>query len=142
MAVLIIIKLVTEAVGAICKLVGELWWHNAQRFILPPFYAVAVSIESGCWWLGLTVLPMIGFLVLGYKDFGSSNGFDRGVWLFLISAAAGLGPALHHNESWLAYVPLAILAGIWGGVTRNWLNLVIAPISGLLIVAHIWFIHG
>ena len=137
----LVIKLATEAIGAVCKLVGELWWHNAQRFIMPVFYSGAVSWDSHCWWLGLTTLPMIAPLCLGYKTFGPSDGFDRGMWLFLIAVSTGLGPTLTHHESWFAFVPICIVAGIWGATTRALLNIVIAPISGIIILSHIWFIH-
>jgi uncharacterized membrane protein YhaH (DUF805 family) len=53
---------------------------------------------------------MIAPLCMGYKDYGKSDGFDRAVWLLLICLVEGLG-----------------------GVTRAWLNLIIAPISGLII---------
>jgi len=78
---------------------------------------------------------------LGYSTYGKSDGFDRSVWLMLIVVAAGLGSALTGHLSWFLYAPLVIFAAIWGGVTRNWLNLIIAPISGLIIGAMILLIH-
>ncbi len=137
---LLLIKLTIEGIAAVCKLVGELWWNFAQRFILPFFYAIAVSIVSGVWWLGFSVLPMIGTIVLGYK-FTSSDGFNRGLWLFLIVVMAGLGATLLHHESWFAYVPICILSGVWGATTRQLNNIIIAPISGMIIVSNIWFMH-
>jgi len=102
---------------------------------------VAVSYDSHAWWLGLTTLPMIAPLCIGYKAYGPSDGFDRGMWLFLIAVAAGLGPAFFHHLSWFLYVPICILAGIWGATTRALWNVIIAPISGIIIVSFIWFIH-
>lgn len=131
-----------EAIGAVLKLVGEKWWHNAQRFILPPIYSAAVSFESGCLWLGLTTLPMIAPLCLGYKDYGPSNGFDRGAWLFMICVAAGLAPVLLGYLSWFFFVPWCIGAGIMGGVMRNMNNVIAAPISGAYIMLPIWFIQS
>ena len=137
----LVIKLAIEAIGAMCKLISELWWHNAQRFIMPVCYAISISIVSHTWWLGLTVLPMIGTLCLGYKDFGTSDGFNRGMWLFLIGITAGLGPVLTHHLSWFVFVPYCVICGIWGAITRGLWNVIIAPISGLLLMAMIWFIH-
>jgi len=126
--------------GAVCKLIGELWWHNAQRFIMPVFYSVAVSLDSHCWWLGLTTLPMIAPLCLGYKTFGPSDGFDRGMWLFLITLTAGLGPTIFHHENIFAYVVICILSGVWGATTRALNNIIISPVSGIIILSHILFI--
>ena len=141
MSFLLIVKLSIEIIGAICKLVGELSQHNFQRFFMPVCYAIAVSIVGHCWWLGITTLPMIAAICLGYKDFGPSDGFGRGMWLFLIGVTAGLGPALTHHLSWWIFVPFCIVCGIWGATTRALWNVIIAPISGALLMAMIWFIH-
>lgn len=137
----LIVKLIVLASCAGCKLIGELWWHNAQRFIMPIILGLGVSIVSHCWWLGLTVLPCIAPICLGYSAYGKSDGFDRAVWLMLIIIAEGLGSALTGHLSWFLYVPWVILSAVWGGVTRSWLNLIIAPISGLIIGAMILIIH-
>ena len=133
MTLILAIKLIVLASCATCKLVGELWWHNAQRFIMPVVLGAGVSLVSHCWWLGLTVLPCIAPLCLGYKTYGKSDGFDRAVWLMLVAAAAGLGSAVSGHLSWFLYLPWCVIAAVWGGVTRMWLNLIIAPISGLII---------
>ena len=130
---LLLIKLIALGSCAACKLVGELWWHNAQRFIMPPVLALCICLVLHSWWLGLLCLPMIGPLCMGYKDYGKSDGFDRAVWLLLICVAAGLGLFLTKHLAWYFYAPYCILGAVWGGVTRQWLNLVIAPISGLII---------
>jgi hypothetical protein len=85
---------------------------------------------------------MMGALILGYKDYGPSNGFDRGAWLFVITVLSGLGPLLFHHLSWVVFFPICIIAGVWGATTRNLNNKFIAPVSGLIIVSFIWFIHG
>ena len=141
MPFLLIVKVSIEIIGAICKLWGELAWHNAQRFIMPLCYAIAVSIVGHCWYLGLTVLPMIWPIDLGYKTYGPSDGFDRGMWLFMIGLAAGLSPALTHHLSWFVFVPFCVICGVWGATTRALWNVLIAPISGLLLMSLIWFIH-
>lgn len=135
------IKIAVEILCAVCKLIGELWWHNAQRFIMPVILGIGISIQTHLWWLGLTVLMAIGPICLGYKDFGPSDGFDRGMWLFLIIMSAGLGCLLTGHLAWYLYAPWCIVGGIWGATTRRLLNIVIAPITGLLIGALIWFVH-
>ena len=135
------LKISVIIIGMICKTLGEIVNHNFHRFILPVCYAIAVSIVGHCWWLGLLVLPMIGTLCLGYKDFGSSDGFGRGMWLFLIGITAGLGPALTHHLSWFVFVPYCVICGIWGATTRGLWNVIISPISGLLLMSMIWFIR-
>lgn len=132
-------QLLIVAICAGCKLIGELWWHNAQRFIMPVVLGIAIAIVSHTWWLGLTVLPSIGIICLGYKDFGLGDAGDRGMWLFLIAVLIGLGPLLAYHTvdhvhihflKWYFYVPYCLVAGIWGATTRNLNNLIIAPISG------------
>ena len=45
------------------------------------------------------------------------------------------------NLFWYFYIPYFVLAGIWGGVTRNWWNVIIAPISGLIIGSLVFLVH-
>lgn len=135
------IKIGVFILSAVLKLIGELWWHNAQRFILPIALGIAVSITSQCWWLGFVILPMIGPLVLGYKDYGPSNGFDRGAWLFAICLVAGLGVTLLQHLPWFFFLPYCLVGGIWGATTRNLWNVIVAPISGFIIGSVIFFIH-
>lgn len=135
------LKLAACAICAGLKFVGEIFWHDAQRFIMPVVIAIAVSILTIVWWLGLCVLPMIGPITLGYKDYGSSNGFARGCWLFVICLVGGLGCVIFNHLSIFLYIPWVVLAGVWGATTRNLPNFFIAPITGLIISAFIWFIY-
>ena len=123
------------------KLWGELAWHDAQRFILPIVYSAYVSYGSGCWWLGITTLPMIAPIDLAYKDYGKSNGFDRGMWLFAICVMAGLGPTILGHLSLFWFIPFCLLSGVIGATLRNVDDLIEAPIDGAYIVALCWFIH-
>jgi hypothetical protein len=141
MPFLLIVKLTVLSLCAVLKLIGELWWHDAQRFILPVVLGLGVSIITGVWWLGLCVLPVIAPIDLGYKDYGPSNGFDRGAWLFFICLVAGLACAVFHHLSWWFYVPWCIVSGVWGGVTRSWWNVIIAPVSGALIGLLAFLVH-
>lgn len=138
---MLIVKLTVISLCAVLKLIGELWWHNAQRWILPAVLGAGVSIATGVWWLGILVYPCAVTIDLGYKTYGPSNGFDRGAWLAVICVVAGLGCAILHHLSLVLYVPYFTLGGIWGGVTRNWLNLVIAPLTGTLIGSLVFLVH-
>ncbi len=135
------IKLAVLISCAICKVIGELWQHNFQRFLMPVIIALGVSLVSHVWWLGFTCLPMIGFLCMGYKDYGKSDGFARGAWLAVICASAGLGCVISGHLAIYMYLPYVALGGVWGGVTRSWWNVIIAPISGLIIGSLIFLIH-
>ena len=129
-----LVQLIVLSSCAICKLIGELWWHNAQRFIMPVIIAVGVSLVSHVWWLGLTCLPMIAPLCLGYDDYGKwSDGFNRAMWLGMILVTAGLGCAIAGYILWFSYIPWCILGFVWGGISRAWNNKIVAPITGLLI---------
>jgi hypothetical protein len=137
----LIVKLIVLASCAGCKLIGELWWHNAQRFIMPVILMVGIDIMLHSWWLGALCLPMIAPLCMGYSTYGKSDGFDRAVWLMLIVLAEGLGLAILHHLSWFIFVPWVILSAVWGGVTRSWWNVIISPLSGLLIGSIIFFVR-
>jgi hypothetical protein len=141
MPFLLIVQLIVLSSCAVLKLISELFWHDGQRFVMPLVLAIGICIVLHSLWLGFLVLPMIAPLCMGYKDYGSSDGFARAVWLLLICVAAGLGLALTgHLSCWL-YVPYCILGAVWGGVTRAWLNLIIAPFSGALIGSIIFLVH-
>lgn len=129
----LLIKLLVVSACAVCKLIGELWWHNAQRFIMPVIIMIGIDIILHSFYLGILCLPMIAPLCMGYSTYGKSDGFNRAVWLMLICLIAGLGLTILHHISWFIYIPWVILSAIWGGVTRMWWNVIIAPISGLII---------
>lgn len=135
------IKLGVVALCIILKIIGELWWHNAQRFILPIIYSIAVSYISHCWWLGFTTLPMIVMISFGYKRYGRTDSVARAWWLFMICIVSGLGPLICGHLSWFFYVPYFVLAGFIGTLTRNINNLIEAPLCGLWIGLPILFIH-
>ena len=137
----LLIKLVVISLCAVCKLIGELWWHNAQRFIMPIILMAGIDLVLHSWWLGALCLPMIGALCLGYKTFGPSDGFNRAVWLLLICVTAGLGLTLDHHIAWYLYAPYCIIGAVWGGITRLWWNVIIAPISGAIIGSIIFLVR-
>ena len=138
---LLIVKLIVLGSCAVCKLIGELWQHNLQRFVMPVILAIGICIILHSFWLGFLDLPMIGALCMGYKDYGSSDGFARAMWLFLVCVGAGLGLFLTGHLAWYFYFPYCILGAVWGGVSRKWWNVIIAPISGALIGSIIFLVH-
>ena len=141
MPFLLIVKLIVIGSCAGLKLIGELFWHDAQRWILPAVLGLGISIVTGVWWLFPLVYLCCIPIDLGYKDYGTSDGFDRGCWLFVICVVAGLGCAVFHHLSCWYYVPWCILGGIWGATTRNLWNVIIAPITGLFLGIIILLVH-
>lgn len=135
------VKLIVLVSCAACKLIGELWWHNAQRFIMPVVIMIGINLIIHSWYLGALCLPMIAPLCMGYSTYGKSDGFDRAVWLMLICLVAGLALTIFHHLPWIFYVPWVILSAVWGGVTRAWWNVIIAPISGIIIGLIILFVR-
>ncbi len=109
---------------AVLFFVGGKWWHDARRFILPPILGLGISIVSHTWWLGLTTLPLIGILCLGYgpnsplfKILGDAGA--RGMYMFLSAWVIGLGPVLTGHLELYYYAPYIIIAGILGATLRN-----------------------
>ena len=137
----LIVKITVVSLCAICKVIGELWQHNLQRFVMPLILAIGICIVLHSFWIGFLVLPMIAPLCMGYSVYGKSDGFDRAVWLLIICLAEGIGLAVLHHLSWFIFIPWVIIAAVWGGVTRLWWNVIIAPISGALIGAIIFFVR-
>lgn len=128
------------------KFIGEIFWHNAQRFIMPIVLGIGISIASLVWWLGFTTLPIIADITQGYgpkswmyKLLGDAGA--RGMWLFLAALIAGIGPFLTHHLDWYLYAPYAIGAGILGATTRGLWNMIIAPITGAWIGCIVFIVH-
>lgn len=81
---------------------------------MPTILCIAISVLAHVWWLGLTVLPVIATLCLGYKNFGSGN-FSRGLWLFVQCILIGAGLMLTGHLSWYLYLLYCLIGGILGG---------------------------
>lgn len=131
---------------AICKLIGELWWHNAQRFIMPIGLALDIWYSTHVWYLGLSTLLVIADITQGYgpkswiyKLLGDAGA--RGMWLFLAAFFIGVGPVITHHLSLLVYIPYCLVAGVFGATTRNLWNVIIAPVAGAWLGAVVIFIH-
>lgn len=140
------INLAVLILCAVCKFVGELWWHNAQRFIMPLIIAGDIYYSTHIWYLGLSTLLVIADITQGYgpkswlyKLLGDAGA--RGMWLFMAAVFIGIGPCLTHHLSWAVYTPYCVLAGVLGATTRNLWNKIIAPITGAWLASITFFIH-
>lgn len=109
-----LIKLFISAICGLLDSIGGLFWIPSRRFLMPILLAVSVSIFLHIWWVGILILPVIGTLVLGYKNFGKGN-FSRGLWLFVQYALVGIGLCLTGHLAWYFYIPYCVLGGILGG---------------------------
>lgn len=125
----------------ILKYLGELYQHNYQRWVLPGVLGLGVGFVTGIWWLGILTYPCCIFIDLAYRDYGPSDGFDHGAWLFIILVSAGLAVTIARHDLWWAYCIWCVLGGVWGATTRQLNNKIIAPITGLLIGTLIWLVH-
>lgn len=103
---------------------GGYSWHNARRYLMP----ILLGGESGLlawekkkqdWWVGLLILPVIGTLCLGYKNFGDGN-FSRACWLFVQALVIGLGLTITGHLFWGVYLGYIVGAGILGGLYKDW----------------------
>lgn len=110
-----------SATIAICGILfawGGYSFLIARRFIMPFILAIAVIIATGVWWCGLMVLPSMGTLTLGYKNFGQGN-FARAIWLGLQALIIAAGLTLTHHLIWPVYAVYALIAAILAGILNN-----------------------
>ncbi len=114
---MIAIKIIIDLCCGALDAWGGHSWHNARRFIMPALIAIAVSTITGVWWLGITILPVMGTLCLGYF---SGENWGRALWLFTQAVVIGLGCSLLGHLSWYFYIPYIIGAGLLGGLYKNW----------------------
>ena len=142
----IIINSILSLLCAVCKWDGELYWHDAQRFIMPLVMAFGVSFNSHIWWLGIVVPLNIADLVEGYgvnswmrKLLGDAGA--QGMWMFGAAFLSGIILCFLHHLPWLFFIPWCIVCGIIGATLRKTDNEIVAPFKGLLLSLFIWFIH-
>lgn len=112
----ILIKLFIDGICGCLNAWGGFNFLAARRFIMPFVIGVGVSIASGCWYLGLTVLPVMGTLCLGY--FGKKF-WGRGLWLALQAAVIGAGSLILGHLVWYAYAPYVIGGLLLAGFLYN-----------------------
>ena len=137
----IIISLVIAFLCAALKWVSERFWHNAQRFIIPVLIGSAIFLDFHYKLCAVTPLLAIGVIVLGYKVYGSSDFWDRWLWLMDAEVLLWLGCFVLGHLSWMVYVPAVIISGVWGAISRKWNNNWVAPLSGLIWGVVYSFLH-
>lgn len=62
------------------------------------------------------ILAMIT-LSFGYANSGN---FGRGLWFFANAFMLGIAIFLAHHIAWYLYVPYCVIAGFWGGIYKDW----------------------
>lgn len=132
------IKVFSDFICALFFAIGGYDTLYFRRFLMPIVIAVAVSISVGVWWLGLTVLPVMGTLCLGYHD---GKWLKRGAWMALQASVIGIGCVLTGHLSYLLYAIYVMGAFILGATLYTWEQLVGDFIFGGWLGAISWLIH-
>lgn len=142
------IKLSALAICMILKTIGELWQHNAQRFVLPielvaSMLLIAILNNDSSIVLCLCSMVMIWPIDEGYKFYGPKDQVNRAAWLAAIGFVAWLVPTLTGHldfhllkiplSGWLIFIPYVALCGFIGRIDRKWNNKIWAPINGMAI---------
>ena len=112
------LKIITDISGATCFSLGgwNILWM--RRYLMPVIFAIAFSIDLHIYWIGITVLPVIGTLCLGYFFHGNQGlqWLGRGLWLSLQGLVIGAGVTLSGHLSWYVYL-LFVLVGFGLGAS-------------------------
>lgn len=137
---MIILEIIADIVAGVLDSLGGFHWLFARRYIMPFILGVCISIISHTWWLGLTILPVMGTLCLGYKNFGTGN-FSRAMWLFVQAVVIGLGVTITGHLHWYFYVPYIIGAGVLGGVYKNWKQQIGDLVTGCWLGIIVFFVR-
>ena len=126
----LVIMAFVMAMGGLCDAIGG--WHILwfRRYLMPVLLGLGIStltyVFHPVWYsflVGLAVLPMMGTLCLGYSKDGN---FGRGIWMFIQAAVGGLFLVLMslffhvHVLVWYLYLIYVIVAGVFGGLYKNW----------------------
>lgn len=135
---MIFLGVIADMAAGLLDALGGYHWLFARRFILPFALGVVMSIITGTWWLGLTILPAMVTLSLGY--FGQGN-FGRALWLVLQAFTMGFGCLITHHLAWYVYLPYLAGAGLLGGLYRNWKQPVGDLVTGLWLGSMVFFVH-
>ena len=134
----ILIKL---AVSVACGVLDALGGHSflwMRRYMIPIVLGVCFSIITHVWWVGLMVLPTIGTLSLGYGKAGNAG---RGFWLFLQAFVIALGVTLTGHLSWFIFVPYVVIAGVLGGIYKNWQQILGDLVTGTWLGIVVLFVR-
>lgn len=135
---MILFQLFIMIVCGALNALGGYHWLFCRRYIMPFVLAIGFFIVTQNVWVGLTVLPVIGTLCLGY--FG--NGFwGRGSWLALQAFVIGLGAFVTGHLVWFLYAPNVLLALLAGGFLYNISQIEGDVFFGLILSIDILSIH-
>ena len=138
MPLLLIAKLIIDGISGILNALGGYHWLFCRRFIMPCVIALGVSIGSGIWWLGFTVLPVMGTMCLAY--FGGKF-WGRGLWLALQATVIGAGSLVLGHLAWWFYVPYIGGALLLAGFLYDLEQLIGDFIYGFWLAVIIFLVH-
>ena len=110
-----ILKIIIDLVCGALNAGGGYHWLWMRRYVMPIVIGIWVSYFTHTWWIGVTVLPVIGTLCLGY--FKGWEG--RGGWLAMQAFVIGLGCLVTGHLAWYFFVPYVIGAFILGSTLYN-----------------------
>lgn len=145
---LLLLKISIDLFCGFCKYIGELYFHDVERYIIPPMIVLGIYLDTHIWWLGIPSLLMIGDLVEGYgvnswmcKLLGDAGA--QGMWMFGACFLAGIAPLLtnHLIWDWKFFVGWCVLAGVMGATTRNLNNKVVSGFKGIWMGLIIFFVR-
>ena len=114
---MIFVKIVADILSGILNSLGGYHWLFCRRYIMPVILCISVSTITHIWWLGFTVLPVIGTLCLKYF---SPQSWGRALWLCLQAIIIGLGLTILGHLAWYFYVPYILLTFGLGYVYKDW----------------------
>lgn len=142
---MIFVKILIDIICAFLNFLGGAYQHNYRRYVMPVVLGGGISLSS-VWWLGLTTLPVMGILSIGYGDNSAlrrflGNAGARGMWLFLVAIGIGFGPWLTGHLHWYFYVPYFLIAGVLGATLRNINQIIGDLIEGAFLALIIFIIN-
>ncbi len=111
---------------------------------MPAVIGVSISIVTHVWWLGLTVLPSMGTLSIGYGEKSIlhkyfSDFWVRFVWMALSAITIGLGCFIFGHLAWYLYILYILVLSIVCAILRN-LNEVIGDLLFGSLIGSIVFL--
>lgn len=81
----------------------------------------------------------MGTLCLGYHNEGNAG---RGLWVFIQAVALSAGLAVTgHLWAWYLIFPYVVVAGMLGGIYRNWPQLIGDAVTGCWFGAIVFIIR-
>lgn len=124
---------------------GGFAWHNDRRFVLPLVLGVAISYFTSVWWLGFTILPVVGWLCQGYGEKSwlrclMGDAGARGFWLFMACLLISSPLFFTGHLPLYFYLTYCIVAGILGSTLRNIPEVIGDPIFGAWIGAILFLV--